>query len=71
MTVVYTSETNFLGIWITDSLKWHSHFQFLVNKLSKVNFMIKSLKEILSSNFIYLFQSSQPYMWLWIRQNIT
>jgi len=52
MTVAYTSETNFLGIRITDSLKWHSHIQLLANKLSKVTLMIKSLKEILSSNFI-------------------
>ena len=52
MTVAYTSETKFLAIQITDSLKWHSHIQLLANKLSKVTFMIKSLKEILSSNFI-------------------
>ena len=45
-TVAYTSETNFLGIRITDSLKWYSHIQLLANKLSKVTFMIKSLKEI-------------------------
>jgi uncharacterized protein YqgQ len=51
-TVAYTSETTFLGIQITDSLKWYSHIQLLANKLSKVTFMIKSLKEILSSNCI-------------------
>jgi len=51
-TVAYTSDTKFLGIQITDSLKWHSHIQLLANKLSKVTFMIKSLKEILSLNFI-------------------
>jgi hypothetical protein len=51
--VAYTSETKFLGIRITDSLKWHSHIQLLANKLSKVTFMIKSLKEVLSSNFIW------------------
>jgi uncharacterized protein YqgQ len=51
-TVAYTSETNFLGIQITDSLKWYSHIQLLANKLSKVAFMIKPLKEILSLNFI-------------------
>jgi hypothetical protein len=52
-TVAYTSETNFLGIKITDSIKWHSHIQLLANKLSKVTFMMKSLKEILSLNFIW------------------
>jgi hypothetical protein len=50
--VAYTFETKFFGIWVTDSLKWHSHIQSLANKLSKVTFMIKSLKDILSSNFI-------------------
>jgi hypothetical protein len=46
--VAYTSKTNFLGIRITDTLKWHSYIQLLANKLSKVAFMIKSLKESLS-----------------------
>jgi hypothetical protein len=39
-------------IQITDTLKWHSHIQLLASKLSKVAFMIKSLKEILSPNLI-------------------
>jgi hypothetical protein len=38
--VVYTNETNFLGMQITDTLKWHCHIQLLANKLSKVAFMI-------------------------------
>ena len=52
ITVVYISETRFLRIQIRDSLKWHSHIQLLANKLSKVTFMIKSLRDILSLNFI-------------------
>jgi hypothetical protein len=50
--VAYTSEMNFLGIQITDTLKWHSHTQFLAIKLSKVTFMIKSLKESLNPYLI-------------------
>jgi hypothetical protein len=50
--VAYTSETNFLGIRITDTLKWYSHIQLLANKLSKVAFVIKSLKESLSPYLI-------------------
>jgi adenosine/AMP kinase len=46
MAAVYTSETNFLGIRITDTPKWHCHIQLLANKLCKVAFMIKSVKEI-------------------------
>jgi hypothetical protein len=51
-TVVYTFETKFLGIQITDSLKWQSQIQSLANKWIKVTFMNKSLKDILSWNFI-------------------
>ena len=52
MTFDYTAEMKFLGIQITDSLKWNPHIQLLASKLSKVAFMIKSLKEILSPNLI-------------------
>jgi len=38
----YTAEMKFLGIHITETLKWNSHVQSLANKLSKVSFMIKS-----------------------------
>jgi hypothetical protein len=48
----YTAEMKFLGIQITDTLKWHSRIQLLASKLSKVAFMIKPLKEILSPNVI-------------------
>jgi hypothetical protein len=44
----YTDETKFLGIHITETLKWNSNVQSLSNKLSKVSFMIKSSKGILS-----------------------
>ena len=52
MTVLYTAEIKFLGIQITGKLKWHSHVQLLAGKLSKVAFMIKSLKEFLIPNLI-------------------
>jgi hypothetical protein len=52
MNVDYTAEIKFLGIQIMDTLKWHSHVQLLAGKLSKVAFMIKSLKEVLSPNLI-------------------
>jgi len=48
----YTTKTKFLGIHIMETLKWNSHVQSLASKLSKVSFMIKSLKEILSPNVI-------------------
>jgi len=40
----YTAEMKFLGIYITETLKWNSHTQMLANNLSKVSFMIKSSK---------------------------
>jgi uncharacterized protein YqgQ len=52
MTMDYTVEMKFLGIQVTDTQKWHSHIQLLSSKLSKVAFMIKSLREILSLNLI-------------------
>jgi hypothetical protein len=48
MNLVYTAEMKFLGIYITETLKWNSHVQSLATKLSKVSYMRKSLKEILS-----------------------
>jgi len=44
----YTAETKFLGIHITETLKWNYHVQSLTNKLSKVAFMIESSEGILS-----------------------
>jgi hypothetical protein len=49
MNLDYAAETKFLGIHITGTLKWNSHVQSLASKLSKVSFMIKSLKEIFES----------------------
>jgi len=42
----------FLGIYIMETLKWISHVQSLAHKLSKVSFMIKSSKGILSPYMI-------------------
>jgi len=48
MNLICTAETKFLGVYITEKLKWNTHVQSLANKLSKVPFMIKSLNEIMS-----------------------
>jgi hypothetical protein len=48
LNLVYTDEAKFLGIHITETLTWNSHVQSLADKLSKVSFMIKSSKGILS-----------------------
>jgi hypothetical protein len=48
----YTAEMKFLGIHITETIKWNSHVQSRPNKLSMVSFMIKSSKKILSPYMI-------------------
>jgi hypothetical protein len=50
--LVYTAETKFLGIYITETLRWNSHVQLLATKLSTVSYMIKSLRETLSHYMI-------------------
>ena len=65
MTVDYAAEIKFLGIQITETLKWHSHVQLLAGKLSKVAFMIKSLKEVLSPNLIRNIYFTKFHSLLW------
>jgi len=48
----YTAEMKFLGIHITETLKWNSHIQSLANKLSMVSFTIRSSEGILSPHMI-------------------
>ena len=51
MTMDYTDEMKFLGIQITDTLKWHSHIQLLASKLSKVAFMLNISQGDFESEF--------------------
>ena len=50
--IQYITETKFLGLHITESLQWNTHIKALASKLSKVAFMIKSLREILSTYMV-------------------
>ena len=52
MNLNYITETKFLGIHIADTLKRNPHIKALASKLSKTSFMIKSLRELLSTNMI-------------------
>jgi len=40
--ISYTSEVTFVGINISNNLKWNTHIQFLCSKLNKVSYMISS-----------------------------
>jgi len=44
----YTSEVKFLGINISNNLKWNTHIQFQCSKLNNVSYMISSLRSDLS-----------------------
>jgi hypothetical protein len=46
--ISYTSEFKFLGINISNFLKWNTHNQFLHSQLNKVSYMISSLRGDLS-----------------------
>ena len=52
MDIAYKSESEFLGIHITENFKWMGHVCSLSLQLSKVSDLIKSLKEIMSSCMI-------------------
>ena len=52
MDIAYTSESTFFGIHITKNLKWMAHVHSLSLQLSKVPYLIKSFKEIMSSCMI-------------------
>ena len=41
MDIAYKSETKFLGVYITENLKWKAHVCSLSLKLSKYNFKFK------------------------------
>jgi hypothetical protein len=66
MNIIYTAETKFLGVYITETFKVaHPYVQSLANKLSKVPFMIKSLKKIMSTFVLcnIYFSSSDFTVW--------
>jgi hypothetical protein len=68
MNLDYITKMKFLGIHVTETLKWNAHVQSLASKLSKVSFMIKSLKEVLSPNMIWniYFTKFQSLLWFGI-----
>jgi hypothetical protein len=50
--ISYKSVVKFLGINITESLNWHTHINSLSSSLSKVYFLIKTLKDTMSYHMI-------------------
>jgi hypothetical protein len=52
--ITYQSELRFLGIYISENLKWGAHVWLLRTKLCKVVYVVKTLKEIMSPYKKYL-----------------
>ena len=63
----YLADLKFLEINITETLNWNIHLQILAHKLSKVSFMMKALKVILSPYMIRhnYFTKISSYSTLW------
>jgi hypothetical protein len=64
--ISYTSVVKFLGINISNNLKWDTHIQFLSSKFKKVSFMITSLRGdlglfMLRNIYFVIFQSLIRY----------
>jgi hypothetical protein len=51
--VEYMPEVKFLGMHITENLSWHAHICSLCHSLSKTIFIIKSVKNTLSSHVLW------------------
>ena len=50
--ITYISYTKFIGIYLTETLNWNTHIEVLATMLSKVVFMLKSTKDILTPKMI-------------------
>jgi hypothetical protein len=51
--IAYSSEIKFLGPYIMENLAWHVQIHSLCASLSKVYYMIKSLRDIMSTNTLW------------------
>jgi hypothetical protein len=51
--IAYKSEMKFLGIYIMENLNWHVHVKFLCNSLSKIYYMIRALKQTVSTYMLW------------------
>jgi hypothetical protein len=50
--VVRSVDVKFLGIFITEDLSWTTHTQYTCQKLSKVIYLIKSLRDTVSQTVL-------------------
>jgi hypothetical protein len=50
--VVRSVDVKFLGIFITEDLSWTTHTHYVCQKLSKISYLIKSLRDIVSQTVL-------------------
>jgi len=51
--IACSSELKFVGLFITENLAWHVQTHSLCAWLSKVYYMIKSLRDIISTHMLW------------------
>jgi hypothetical protein len=51
--ITYTSEVKFLGMYITENLSWRAHIRSLCHNLSRTYYIIKPLKNTLSTHMLW------------------
>jgi len=51
--ITYSSELQFLGLFIMENLTWHAQIHFLFASLRKIYYMIKSLRNVTSTQMIW------------------
>jgi len=52
--IAYMPEVKFLGMYIMENLSWQAHVCSLCHSLSKIYYIIKSLKNILSNCMFWI-----------------
>jgi hypothetical protein len=50
MDIKYKNETKFLGLYLTEVVKWDVHINHVCNMLNKIYYVIQSLKTVTSIN---------------------
>ena len=51
MDIEYKNETKFLGLYLTEDVKWYVHIKHLCHILKKNYYVIQSLKTVMSTIF--------------------
>ena len=50
MTIRNQTETKFLGMWLDQSLNWHSHIQKLILKIKRNKYLLNNGKHLMDNN---------------------